>query len=94
MKRYFWDGSEYKESIDGNVVFYEDVEKLIIRLTQGAAWNNPSLKPINGKDCIVMLITGERHPAIMTDNGWVKAVGYLYDFNKHDIIKWRYDETI
>lgn len=82
------------EDPEGEWIKHKDVEKLIIRLTQGTEWNNPSLKPVNGKDCVIMLVTGEKHPAIMSDNGWVKMAGYVYDFEKKAIIKWRYNEAI
>ena len=29
MKRYVWDGNEYIESSNGNVVFYEDVKGML-----------------------------------------------------------------
>ena len=79
---------------DGEWVRYKDVAKLVVRLTQGNEWNSLTLTPVTGKDCIVMLITGEKHPAEMGKDGWKKLAGYMYDFNKQDIIKWRYDETI
>ena len=29
MKRYLWNGVEYEESLDGNMVFYEDIVSLL-----------------------------------------------------------------
>lgn len=82
------------ENPNGEWVEYKDVEKLVVKLTQGTIWNSSTSIPIIGKDCIVTLITGEKHPAIMGKAGWTKPIGYMYDFNKQDIVKWKYDETI
>lgn len=77
----------------GKWVKFEDVKMLVIKLTQDRTWNDPSIQPIEREDCFVMLLDGEIKPAQMIDGEWVKLVGYPYDFefDKSDVIKWRYD---
>ena len=97
MKRYdfisYRDGSRIEERDDGEYVKYEDIKKLVIKATQGTEWNGPSMEPIEREECIIMLITGEIKPAMIIDGVWIKLAGYPYDFNfdKSDVIKWRYD---
>jgi len=77
----------------GEWVKFEDVKKLVIKLTQNKTWNDPSIKPIEHEECFIMLSDGQIKPALMIDGEWVKLAGYPYDFdfNKSDVIKWQYD---
>ena len=101
MKRYDFeqeiDGSCIVEDPYGEWVKYTDIEKMVIKLTQDKAWNSPTLKPVEGEECHIMLIDGQTKPAFMSDGKWVKLAGYPYnfDFNQADVIKWRYsDEAV
>jgi hypothetical protein len=78
---------------NGEWVKFEDVKKLIIKLTQDGSWNDPSIEPIEKSECFIMLSDGQIHPALMVNNNWVKPAGYPYDFNfnQADVIKWRYN---
>ena len=78
---------------DGKWVKFEEVKKLVIKLTQDRTWNDPSIVPIEAEGCFIMLSDGEIKPALMVDGEWIKLTGYPYDFdfNKSDVIKWRYD---
>ena len=80
------------ENSHGEWVRFKDVKKLIIKLTQGKVWNDVSIKPIEKEECFIMLLDGETKPALMLDGTWTKLSGYPYpfDFNKSDVIKWRY----
>lgn len=91
MERY---NENQETDMDGEWVRFEDVKKLVIKLTQDNAWNDPSINPIEKLECFIMLADGKIHPALMRDNNWVKLVGYRCDFNfsKSDVIKWRYNQ--
>jgi len=82
------------EEESGDYVLYSDVEKLIVKLTQGEHWNSPSLTPLTGNECSIRLIDGREFPALWTDAGWVKPMGYVpdFDFEFKDVIIWRYNE--
>jgi len=82
------------EDPTGGWVQFEDVKNLIIKLTQGTEWNSTSLNPIEREECLIMLVDGEIKPALMLDGVWTKLTGYMYDFdfNKSDVIKWRYNQ--
>ena len=87
-------GLEMSENPRGEWIKFEDLKKLIIKLTQGREWNDMSIKPIKGKECFIMLLDGEIKPAVMSNETWVKPTGYLhpFDVDKSDVIKWRYDQ--
>lgn len=99
MKRYkiahrFNDGLGVDEDPNGEWVQYEDVAKILVKLTQGQTWNSPNLKPIKGAECLIVLLDGRTKPAMMIDGEWIKLAGYIYDFNfkQSEVIKWRYDD--
>ena len=76
----------------GKWVKFEDVKKLIIKLTQDETWNNTNIDPIEGEECSIMLIDSKIKPAKMINGEWTKLPGYpfSFDFNKSDVIKWKY----
>ena len=82
------------ENPHGEWVRFEDVKKLVIKLTQGKEWNSTNIEPIEGEECLIMLLDGMIKPALMSRGKWIKPTGYLHPFDvkRSDIIKWRYAE--
>lgn len=81
-----------EEKTDGEWVKYEDVEKIIVKLTQlKDEWNSTSLVPINRSELKVVLSNGDHRLAGYNNNSWYKLAGDPQDnFTGDDIIKWSY----